>query len=248
METDAVMLLSKNYNCPVCGKKFISKAVKTGKARLIRTEMDLRPIHQNIDPSKYEVVLCPTCGYAALEKYFDKLSNAQILLIQQKISDGFAERSNEEEVYTYDQAAERYKLALLSAMVKQAEPSELGFICLKMSWLLQNKADWIKANEPENQEAAEKVLAEAAGFSVKALDVLTKARMEEDYPICGMNEPTLDYLLAALAFKDDRLDVAVRMLATVAASREANDRLKDKAYDLKTMISARNREKEKEQA
>ncbi len=243
METEAVMLLSKNYVCPVCEKKFVSKAVKTGKARLVRTEMDLRPVYQNIDPSKYEVIFCPACGYAALEKYFDQLSNAQVALIQEKISRGFTERSNEEEVYTYDQAGERYKLALLSAMVKQAEPSELGFICLKMSWMLQNKADWLKANEPENQEAAEKALAEARGFSVKALEALSKARMEEDYPICGMNEPTLDYLLAALAFKDEQIDVAKRMLSTVSSSREANDRLKDKAYDLKTMIAAWSKER-----
>ncbi len=239
METDAVLLLSKSYVCPVCEKKFISKTVKTGKARLLRTEMDLRPVYQHIDPSKYEVIFCPVCGYAALEKYFDKLTNAQIALIQEKISRGFTERSNDEEFYTYEQAAERYKLALLSAMVKQADSSELGYICLKMSWLLQNKADWLRANDPENQEAVEKALAEAAGFSNKALEALSKARMEEAYPICGMNEPTLDYLLAALAFKDDQIDQARKMLSAVSSSREATERLKDKVYDLKTMIAER---------
>ena len=33
------------------------------------------------------------------------------------------------------------------------------------------------------------------------------ARMEEDFPICGMDEVTFDYLVAALAYKAEKYDI-----------------------------------------
>lgn len=79
---------------------------------------------------------------------------------------------------------------------------------------------------------------------MNALECLEKARMEEDYPICGMNEPTLNYLLAALAYKADRLDFAIKTLSYVTSSREATERLKDKVYDLKALIAEKKKETE----
>jgi hypothetical protein len=69
-----------------------------------------------------------------------------------------------------------------------------------------------------------------------------KARMEENFPICGMDEVTFDYLVAALAYKAEKYDVAMRMLSGVSSSREATDRVKNKAYDLKQMVSKKVKE------
>lgn len=242
MEKESELLFDKRYTCPICEKEFKVKNVKTGKAKFIDTDMDLRPIYQNIDVLKYDVVLCPECGYASLPKYFDSLSNAQIDYIKENIGINFKKREINFDYYTYDMAIDRYKLALLSSVVKKGIASEIGYVCLKLSWILQNKADYIEKEKTDTQNEQLNCQNEASSFSVKALDYLTKARMEEDYPICGMDEPTLDYLLAALAVKADRLDFASKMLGGVASSREASDRLKDKAYDLKNIISEKNKE------
>lgn len=236
------LLLDRRYTCPVCEAEFKSKAVKTGAAKLIETEMNLRPVYQNIDVIKYDVVLCPECGYAALTKYFPNLYQAQIMYLKEKVAANFKKRTAVYDYYDYDVATERYKLALLSAMVKNTMPSEIGFISLKLSWLLQNRMealDRAAADYDVQQQACQQ---EADAYSKKALEYLSKARMEEEYPICGMDMPTLDYLLAALSTMDNQLDAALRLLSMVMSSREANDRLKSKAYDLKQLIAKKQKE------
>lgn len=242
MENENTLLFNKRFTCPVCQNEFITKMVKSGKAKFVNTDIDLRPVYENVDTLKYDAILCPKCGYAALERYFDTLSPVQKSNIETKVSQNFSPRTGDPESYTYEIALERYKLALLSSMVKVTASSELGYVCLKISWLLQSQAKWLEKEEPENTSKIVACQKEAHSYSKKALDSLSKARMEEDYPICGMDEATLDYLLAALYYKADQLDSATRYLGTVAASREANGRLKDKAYDLKTLIAERNKE------
>ena len=67
--TEADLLLDRTYKCPVCDSSFKSKAVKSGKAKLIETEMDLRPRFQNVDSLKYDAIVCPNCGYSALSRF-----------------------------------------------------------------------------------------------------------------------------------------------------------------------------------
>lgn len=239
MNNEAELLFDKRYTCPICGKEVKAKNVKTGKAKFVNTDIDLRPIYSNIDILKYDIVLCNYCGYAALTKYFDSVTSIQKKNIEEKISSVFKQRNDEMDSYSYKVALERYKLALVSVTVKDVAASEKGYLCLKISWLMQNRA---KLTEELDEEEKERTLEEAQKYSVKALELLTKARMEEDYPICGMDEPTLDYLLAALSYQDNQLDFASRMLSNVSVSREASDRLKDKAYDLKQKISEKSKE------
>ena len=42
-------LFDKTYTCPVCEKSFKSKTVKSGKARMIGTDQDLRPTFEGVD-------------------------------------------------------------------------------------------------------------------------------------------------------------------------------------------------------
>ena len=53
------LLLDKSYKCPVCGAAFKSKTVKSGRAKSIGTDLDLRPKYSGIDVVKYEAVVCP---------------------------------------------------------------------------------------------------------------------------------------------------------------------------------------------
>ena len=44
------LLFDKTYTCPVCDHEFKSKTVRTGKAKLVSADTDLRPKYKRINP------------------------------------------------------------------------------------------------------------------------------------------------------------------------------------------------------
>ena len=60
--------------------------------------------------------------------------------------------------------------------------------------------------------------------------------MKEDYPICGMDEATVDYLVAALSAHCGEYEAAVKLLSGVIANREVGARVKERARDIKDDI------------
>ena len=87
--SEAEFVLDKRITCTVCDKVFVTKVLKTGKARRLTPDKDLRPRHEYIDTLKYSVCACPNCGYAALHSTFPRLSSRQIEDIKQHISTHF---------------------------------------------------------------------------------------------------------------------------------------------------------------
>ena len=117
------LVYDKTFSCPVCGATFTSKIMKTGKAKLLSTDQDLRVKYEGIDANKYDVELCTECGYAALSRFFPNVSNGQAKLIRENISKTVRLHPFNGEIYTYEEALERYKLALVNAVVKRSRPS-----------------------------------------------------------------------------------------------------------------------------
>ena len=54
--------------------------------------------------------------------------------------------------------------------------------------------------------------------------------------MCGMDEDTVMCLIADLARRVGKLDEAKRLLSRLITSRTANDRIKNKARELKELI------------
>ena len=140
-------------------------------------------------------------------------------------------------LYSYDEAIDRFKLALFSAIVKRAMYSEKAYICLKISWhyrglIEQLTPDGISTESKElvNAQKAEKY------YYKQALDGMTRAVATEHFPICGMNQDTVDLLLAQMNYKLDHWDVASKLIARVLISKSASRHIKDKALDLKNEI------------
>jgi hypothetical protein len=44
------ILFERKGECPICDMRFTSKAVKSGKLKLIDSDSDLRPIYDKLDP------------------------------------------------------------------------------------------------------------------------------------------------------------------------------------------------------
>lgn len=230
------IVFDRNYTCPVCGVEFPSKCVRSGKAKLLGTDMDLRARYDIIDPGKYDVVLCPKCGYAALSRYFDKIAQPQAKLIREKISASVQIPKYNDPIYTYKEAMERYKLALVNAVVKKSRASEKAYICLKSGWLARGYRESLQAEGKADPKLMAELEKQEEEFMQHAYKGFAEARQSEGFPMCGMDEVTVDYLLAALATRIKKYDVASRMVASVLGSASASPRIKDKARDLKEEI------------
>lgn len=238
-ETDYIY--DKSFTCPVCDSQFTSRVMKTGKAKLVSMDLDLRPRYVGIDATKYDVELCPHCKYAALTRYFTALTAGQIHLIKEQISTKVKLQSHSEDYYTYEEAMERYKIALVCAMVKKAKNSEKAYICLKSAWLLRGYAEELENKRQLLPQQREELAAQEREYLQNAFKGFVEAQKSERYPMCGMDEYTMDYLTAALAYEVGELDTSSQYVSRLLASM-ANNRVKDKARDLKELIVAKKRE------
>lgn len=232
LETD--YLFEKTYDCPVCNTQFKSLKVKATKPKLLRTDPDMRPVYQYIDIIKYDCVVCEKCGYAALEKYFDKLSDSQIRVVRNEISSKFKGIKPAGEKYTYDEAIIRYKLALANAVVKRGKISERSYICLKLAWLYRGKRESLVL--PEEKRTMELYTHEIQ-YIQKAREGFTNARMKEMFPIIGMDEWSYDFLLAELSIECNEQVEAKKLLSNIIVSRNAPERIKNRARDLRDYLN-----------
>lgn len=229
-------LFDKTYECPICGTEFKERTLRTGKARLLKTDIDLRPTFEGIEPLKYDVVHCPHCGYTALTRFFGPMTNMQKKNIIEKICAHYCRQEKESVTYTYEEAIGRYKLALANAMVRMAKTSEKAYICLRSGWLVRSYMDELEKNSDKNAAKIKEMKALETEFIKNAYEGFIAARESESFPMCGMDETTLDYLIATLAIRFDQLGVASKLIASILYNPSCNARIKDKARDLKDEV------------
>ena len=235
-------LLDKGVRCPICDTVFKSRMVKSGRARRQESDRDLRPRFEYIDTIKYDVSSCPKCGYTAINRYFPHLSSAQMKLIREEVCTKFKpEKGMADKLsYTYDEAIERYKLALINTIAKKGKASEKAYECLKISWLYRGKKEEIQAanSNPSEEVKAEILKCEQTetAFYTQALDGFLKAMTSESYPMCGMEQNTVDFLIANMAFNLKRYDLASKFVSALLVSKTTSKTIKDKALTLKEEI------------
>lgn len=237
--TEDEFLLEKSVRCPLCDKVFKTKMVKNGRVKRLEPDMDLRPKYQYIDTIKYDVISCPNCGYTALNRYFEHLAPVQAKLIKEQICASF-KPANEEEpaVYDYDLAINRYKLSLYTTMVKKGKTSEKAYTCLKIAWLFRGKAESLDASDASYEAVLKECREQEELFYQQAYEGLMKAVSTEMFPICGMDQNTMDYLLAYMSAHYKRYDVASKCISNILGSATAQNKTKERARDLKDQIVA----------
>ncbi len=236
------LLFDKSYHCPVCDTDFHSKVIRTGKVKLLSQDSDLRPKYQLVDSLKYDALVCPNCGYAALSRFFKYMMPTQAQMIRDNISKNFSGLKPTGNTYTYDDALLRHQLALANTVVKKAKASEKAYTCLKIAWLCRGKAESLPKDTPDYDKQIKELQNEENELLANAYAGFNEAFSKEDFPMCGMDEMTLTYLVAELARRIGKYEESSRWVSRVLTSREANDRLKDKARDIKELL---NKEKEK---
>lgn len=230
--TEKDVLFDKTYKCPICDFENRCKTVKIGKAKSLGHDTDLRPRYELCDPLKYDAIVCEKCGFAALSRYFTPLTAGQMRAIKEKVTKNFKGIDNNKELYTYDDAIIRYKLALVSCLVKGSKYSERAYTCLKLGWMIRGKLEEIDDNDVRKTS----LISEEHECLTNAYEGFMQAFTNENFPICGMDEPTVTYLVADLAFRLGKYEDSARMLGRVLISKTANQRIKNEAFDLKERI------------
>ncbi len=227
----------KKFECPICDSPINTLIVKSGRARLIKMDKDLRPIYEGFEPIKYEPILCQCCGYSVMGRYFGPLTPSQKKAVMEGICTGYQGKPAENKpTIGYEEALNKITLALASAMVKRGKASEKAYICLKGGWLCRSFKESLDPNSEDYDIMVEELNKKEKEFLDNAYEGFVQARQSEGYPMGGMDETTLDYLLAALATERGEVDVASRMIASILQSPSAAARIKDKARDLKEEI------------
>lgn len=234
-------LLSRTVECPVCEKKFPVVMVKHGRLRRMEPDFDLRPRYQYVDVNKYDVTSCPNCGYASMNRYFSHITAGQIRMIREEVVSRFQPEEEQTPVssYTYEQAVERCKLALYNAVVKKGRASEKAYTCLKLSWVYRG---WLESREAEgisDEELAASCRKEEQLYYEQAYDGFMKALASESFPMCGMDENTMNLLMANMAFRLGKTETASKLVSQILVSRVASAKVKDRARDLKHEIIAK---------
>lgn len=240
VEEEKKYVYTKKIKCTNCGAQINDLRIMNSKLRRKEPDMDLRPRFQFIDSLKYGVTACPHCGFAAPIKHFEQLSSVQQKRIREKITSQFMQREPfSGETLDYATAQGQYELALVCAMVMELPLSEQAHLCLQLSWLIRGRLEEADAEPGLLEEALYKQLQEKEErYYRQAYDHFSQAYTKEDFPICGMDQHTLEYLLGVMSYHFKEYDLAVRYCGDIVQARGVSAKLKDKALMLKDDIMA----------
>lgn len=230
------LIFDKSYECPVCSRAFTAKTVRTGKVHTVRFDYDLRPVYDVLDQVKYEVVACPNCGYSVLLRYHGSVSDKQCKILRDTIGAKFHPQTWSTDLYSYEEAKLRYQLALANAMARNAKASEKAYICLKTAWLLRGEQESF-AQAGGNEEKIKASRESELKYLGQALDGFEQARQTENFPVAGMDDKTLDYVMSALYLSQGRYQDCARFLGSILMSKNITKNLRTKAEDLKAMLT-----------
>ena len=216
-------------NCPICGKS--TRVIKT-RARLVkeRTDEDFCVHYKDFNPYYYRVWICEHCGFAGDEKTFTShmpdrdREKIKKFLDGKKISVAFTETRE------LPEAVASFKLAIFYLELIDASLSKRAGLYLGLAWVYR-----IAGDEEHEAETIK-----------KAAELYDRSIMTEHYPIGGMTDLTVIYILGAIYYRIGDLDKSTQYLSRLIGNNEirsTDPRLYDKARDLwadvRAMKSAR---------
>lgn len=195
-------LYSKEITCPVCGNCFTTKKVRTSKLRVDKRDSDFLTYYKGENPIKYDIFVCPQCGYSAMDKRFDRVSNEHKELIINNITTKWNKRSYSQK-RTISEAIECYKLALYCGQLLEFNKIELARICLRLSWFYRIK----------------KQFKEEMRFMKYSVDLYIYAYTNENLAHEKMDDITLGYLIGELYRRLGNYKESVSWFGAVVSNR-----------------------------
>lgn len=213
-------IFDKEVICPVCQNKFKTKVVKVKSPRILSKDSDFFIRYSVANPYFYDVWVCNSCGYAAMKIDFDKIKSYKKDLIMKKITSKWRPREYPD-VLNEKLAIERYKLALLNAIMGEFASSTKAMLSLKIAWMY-------RLLEDKNNETS---------YLKQALDSFTDAYTNEGLPVYGLERDSLMYLLGELNRRLNNNDAALRWYSKTLTTIGASYKIKEMARNGKNLIN-----------
>lgn len=198
----ADILYSTKKKCSVCDKEFSVTRVRN-RLTMVKQDSDFCTYYRELNPNYYAVWVCPHCGYAAQDAYFEEtpssLQRVEDFLRGREVRVDFAGERD------WDQAVATYKLAIFFAELSGTLPSRLGGLYLKLAWLYR------EAGKNEEELVA----------MDKARENYEGAFLRERMPVGNMTQLTLEYLVGELFRRTGRIPEALNYLGKVVVNPQA---------------------------
>ena len=189
--------------CPVCEKDF--KATKV-RSRLvtIKQDSDFCMHYRDINPYYYSVWVCPNCGYALQDNEFCEISSNSAASVKKFLA-GRPVGVNFGGERTLDQAIATFKLAIFFTGLIKLPVSRLAGLYLRLGWLYR------EAQKPEDETMA----------LAKAAELFDLAMSKERFPIGGMTELQLMYLIGELLRRTGSVEQSLLYFNRVVSNPQA---------------------------
>ncbi len=194
--------------CPICDNTFPATITRS-RLTMTSQDSDFCTYYKEVNPNYYAVWVCPQCGYAALDTYFQEQNPAAVEKIRTFLQ-GRTVNVNFGGIRTREQAIATYKLAIFYADLSNSLKSRIGALYLRLAWLYRDGQQ-----EAEEQAALD-----------KARDYYEQAMLRERTPIGNMSQFTLEYLIGELLRRTGNLDQALSYMGKVAGDPLAKNEYK----------------------
>jgi uncharacterized protein (DUF2225 family) len=160
--------------------------------------------YREVNPNFYSVWVCPHCGYAGYDAYFENILQSSC----DKIAGFLASREVHVDFSgkrTCEDAIKTFKLALFFATLANFSDSRKATLYLRLGWLYRDGQQ-----QPEELEALD-----------KAREYYELALLKERTPIGNMSSITIEYLIGELYRLTGKFNEALSYLGKVVADPQA---------------------------
>lgn len=203
---DILPIYQAKTKCMFCEHPFSTSKVRSRFVRVMGHDSDFKPIYKNaeaVNPMYYNVAVCPSCGFAFTEDFLPFFAPHIRERIASTIQANWKHRSFGDE-RSVEEAIETYKLALLSARLKEEKNLPIAGLALRLAWIYRDLKD--EANEHRFLEVAR--------------DAYTDAYSTDEQKGTMMSEIRVIYLIGELSYRIGDRDAAVRNFSRVIESQK----------------------------
>lgn len=192
--------------CPVCGET--TRVVKV-KSKLLaeRTDEDFCVHYKDFNPYFYKIWFCEHCGFAADEKTFlgsiplTHKRKIQEFLNSRKLGLKFVEERQ------VPDAVASFKLAIFYAELTGQSLAKRAGLYLELGWIY-------RASEEKEREGE---------MLERAISLYDRSLMTERYPINGLSDNTVIYLIGAIYYRLHDFEKSTQYLSRIIGDQRIRD-------------------------
>ncbi len=214
--------------CPICGET--TRVVKV-KSKLLaeRTDEDFCVHYKDFNPYFYKIWFCEHCGFAADEKTFlgsiplTHKRKIQEFLNSRKLGLKFVEERQ------VPDAVASFKLAIFYAELTGQSLAKRAGLYLELGWIY-------RASEEKEREGE---------MLERAISLYDRSLMTERYPINGLSDNTVIYLIGAIYYRLHDFEKSTQYLSRIIGDQRIRDEdivLYKRARDLWQRVREENKE------